>query len=628
METLQATFGIDEGAGRFGERGDGQQHVAEFEVGLEGAQRDHHLRIADDIGGGSTGGRVEHRLGVQQQHGLEAGAGGEHAAGIEAAVLREGAHELCAHGVARLSQVADGGAGLCADPVRQGQQAAGLCVVRGGIAEQDRLALATQQRGCDGLRGGVGCVLGCQRRGGAIGLADGRGHGGQRLDPLVGFDDRCLRHVDGPGTAVGHEAGGGDHRQRGALAHGLADALREQRMFLAQVGADDQRALHLRERCDRRAEPAHAFEGRELGVAQAVVDVVAAEFTREHGGELQLFERAVRADQRADALRTVVGLDLLEAVGNVLERRLPVDLLPLAALLQHGLRQAFRAVERFVRETVAVGDPAFVDVFVLERHHAHHAVVLDLDDQVGTGGIVRAHRLAARQFPGAGAVAERLARERADRADVDHVARQLGVDRVAEEGFDFGVLAAVRHAELHHAGHFLAETDAARAMDAAAHFFHADQRADVLVEHDALFFFVARRRTAVADGQVLQLAFAALVADGAIQRVVDQQELHDGLLGLDGLVALGANDHALRDGRGAGRHRLGRLFHVDQAHAAVGRDAEFLVIAEVRNVGARLFGRMHHHAAFGHFDLLAVEFDFDHVCVSSRTQALTGAVGT
>ncbi len=38
-------------------------------------------------------------------------------------------------------------------------------------------------------------------------------------------------------------------------------------------------------------------------------------------------------------------------------------------------------------------------------------------------------------------------------------------------------------------------------------------------------------------------------------------------------------------------------------------------------------GRMHDHAAFGDFDLLAVEFDFNHLCVS-RAQALTGAFGT
>ena len=45
VEALHAAFGVDEGARRLGERRDRQQHVAEFEVGLERAQGDDHLRL-------------------------------------------------------------------------------------------------------------------------------------------------------------------------------------------------------------------------------------------------------------------------------------------------------------------------------------------------------------------------------------------------------------------------------------------------------------------------------------------------------------------------------------------------------------------------------------------------------
>jgi hypothetical protein len=74
----------------------------------------------------------------------------------------------------------------------------------------------------------------------------------------------------------------------------------------------------------------------------------------------------------------------------------------------------------------------------------------------------------------------------------------------------------------------------------------------------------------------------------------------------------GAHDHALRDRVSRRRHRLGRLLDVDEAHAAVGRDRELLVVAEVRDVRVRRIGRMHDHAALGDRDLLAVEFDFNH----------------
>jgi hypothetical protein len=127
------------------------------------------------------------------------------------------------------------------------------------------------------------------------------------------------------------------------------------------------------------------------------------------------------------------------------------------------------------------------------------------------------------------------------------------------------------------------------------------------------FFLVARGGTAVADGQILQLALAALVADRAIQRVVDQQEFHHAFCAL---TALSLAVRTIMPLSPAWRRRAAAwgLFHFDQAHAAVGRDGQFLVIAEVRDVGADLVGSVHHHAAFRHFNLLAVYFDFNHGC--------------
>ena len=168
------------------------------------------------------------------------------------------------------------------------------------------------------------------------------------------------------------------------------------------------------------------------------------------------------------------------------------------------------------------------------------------------------------------------------------------------------------HPEFHHTADLLAEAHATRAVDAAAHLLHRDQRADILVEDDALFLVVARGGSAVAHGQILQLALTALVADRTVKRVVDEQELHHRLLRLECLVALGANDHALGHRRGARRHGLGRLFDVDQTHSAVRRNRKLLVIAEVRDVRARLVSGMHHHAAFGDLDLPAVKLNFNH----------------
>ncbi|CAM5189309.1 hypothetical protein CDEN61S_03403 [Castellaniella denitrificans] len=327
----------------------------------------------------------------------------------------------------------------------------------------------------------------------------------------------------------------------------------------------------------------------------------------------ELFERGGLGGQGADLGAAAVLAHLLQAGDHGLQRVGPGGLVPLAvAAAHHRVLQAVLGVQAGVGEAVAVADPAFVDRFVLEGHHAQHAVHLGLHHQVGAHAVVRADRAAPGQFPGAGVHAERLGQQRAHRADVDHVARQLGFHGLAHEGGDFGEFAPVQHADFHVAADFLAHADAAGAMDAALHLFGRDQRAHGLVEDHALGLLVARGRFAIAHGQVLQLALAALVADRAIQRVVDQQEFHDRALGVDGLGRAGVHHHAVGDRRRTGRQGLGGLFDFDQAHPAIGGDAELLVIAEMGDVQARRVGSLDDHAAFCGFDLKPVDGEFYH----------------
>src|SRR5690606_29582898 len=172
-------------------------------------------------------------------------------------------------------------------------------------------------------------------------------------------------------------------------------------------------------------------------------------------------------------------------------------------------------IQACVRETIAVGDPAFVHVFVFEGNNTHDAIVLGLHHEVGANAVVRADHATAGQFPGTCRETERLGSERAHGIDVDHIARQLGLDRAPHERSDLGVFSAIHHAHFHHAGNFLAETDATRAMDATLHFFGADQRADVFAAHDTLGLAVAGFGTTETYGELLQLTLATLVTDRA-----------------------------------------------------------------------------------------------------------------
>ena len=225
---------------------------------------------------------------------------------------------------------------------------------------------------------------------------------------------------------------------------------------------------------------------------------------------------------------------------------------------------------------------------------------------------MRTHGFAARQFPRTRLIAEWFRRQCTDRAQIDHVARQLRIDGAAEEAGDFCMFAAMQHSQFHHTTDFLPEAHTAGAVDAAAHFFHRNQRPDILVEHDALFFGIARFARAIADRDILQQAFATLIADRAIERMVDQQEFHHRLLRRHSPFAVGVHHHAGSNWRRAGRYRPRHFFHLDHAHAATGSDRQLFVIAEMRDISAELFGSRDHRRARRHFDFLAVNFDLDH----------------
>jgi len=113
----------------------------------------------------------------------------------------------------------------------------------------------------------------------------------------------------------------------------------------------------------------------------------------------------------------------------------------------------------------------------------------------------------------------------------------------------------------------------------------------------------------------LQIALAALVANRAIQRVVDQQKLHHALTGLldHGRVRLDHRRLPFRAGaqvahlHRAGCGRLWRAAHnLDQTHAAIARDGQALVITKARHLDARLFASLDQGHGRVDLDLLAI----------------------
>src|SRR3954470_5037651 len=95
----------------------------------------------------------------------------------------------------------------------------------------------------------------------------------------------------------------------------------------------------------------------------------------------------------------------------------------------------------------------------------------------------------------------------------------------------------------------------------------------------------ARVAGAVAVGEVLQRALAALVADRAVERVVEQDELEYRLLARGGVLRARVHLHAVAGGHGAGGLQLRHALDLDQAHAArADRRPEARLVAEDRNL--------------------------------------------
>src|SRR5690606_32021860 len=164
------------------------------------------------------------------------------------------------------------------------------------------------------------------------------------------------------------------------------------------------------------------------------------------------------------------------------------------------------------------------DLEVLAGLDAVNAALVVLDPDVVAAGGDAVDGRGSLQEPHALGEQEVLVEQRAHRADVDDVRAQLVVQRPAGEDIDLALVAAAGDHQLARAGHFAGEAHAAGAHDAAIG-VEGDVRPDILLGLLDLLLLEAAGRAAVLVAVVLQVALTRLVADGAVQRVVDQQVL-------------------------------------------------------------------------------------------------------
>src|SRR5204863_2632250 len=179
------------------------------------------------------------------------------------------------------------------------------------------------------------------------------------------------------------------------------------------------------------------------------------------------------------------------------------------------------------------------DVLVRPRSKPHDGVVARFDHDVAALRAVRAHRRGTVELPRPRLVERVLREERTHGTEIDDVPRPWMRHVLALELANHGAITTFADVENRMLRDVVHEPDAACTQNASVGDVN-DVAAKVLDGIEALRFPIASLGPAFLKGVVLQLAFAGLIADRAIERMIDEQHLEHALPRLERFVRVNA----------------------------------------------------------------------------------------
>src|SRR5574337_548496 len=286
-----------------------------------------------------------------------------------------------------------------------------------------------------------------------------------------------------------------------------------------------------------------------------------------------------------------------EVVGNTIDRLVPAYRQQLTISLYHWRTDPPRILGEMKPEAALVTDPVPVDLVIHSGADAEYLcaplLMPNIHRDVTPGAAQPAYRRnLCNQIPWPRGKAIVPACQCPYRTEVDHVSRVSVIQAATREEADLRSIASPEHAQLRRPRHILAKSDTARTQNAPLR-VEDDKWTDRLVldPMDLRFDKTAFPWTEP-ERVVLKRTLSALIADGAIERVVQQQKLQHRIPGL--LHAFGGREHLhpIRNGGGARDDQLWGSVYLHLAHPTTAHHAELRMIAKMRNLAAGLQNRL------------------------------------
>ena len=233
-------------------------------------------------------------------------------------------------------------------------------------------------------------------------------------------------------------------------------------------------------------------------------------------------------------------------------------------------------------------------------------VVLDAEGQGTAITTVATDRIDLFKLPGARLEFKGARQNRADRAHGHTLSTELAIQAAIKGGCYLGFKSPIDKRVRPKTNHLVTNPHTFAAQNTAVH-VALNQGIDLIGRQIKLFPLKAIGNNFVFVGQILQVAFATLVAHRTINNMIDKEKLKYGFTYFANLIRHGVNDHPFGHRCRTGRNQASlHLLDFHQTDAARAIWQQLLGITEHRYVNTVLLGRLVDSRCFGGCDLFSV----------------------